>query len=110
MTDIFLKVLRMDNFRCKNPDCNAYTNHTPHHIKYRSQGGKDTEGDLITFCLLCHIIATSGGIWRGEHVSAHQFVIKVLEHWMLVAAKGLIDFRWQDAYDYIKSLPDRRVR
>jgi len=26
----------------------------PHHIKFRSQGGSDTEGNLISLCWVCH--------------------------------------------------------
>ena len=110
LKDIFLKVLRMDNFQCKNPNCNAYADNKPHHLRYKSHGGTDDPGNLITLCSVCHTKAHRGGDWRGKRVSARQFILNILEHWMIVAAKGLIVFRWTDAYNYIKSLPDRTVK
>lgn len=47
-----IKVLERDNFLCKI--CGAYTEAPPHHIDFVSQGGSDTEGNMITACVDCH--------------------------------------------------------
>jgi len=41
-----------DGWRCRC--CNNSRSLTPHHIKHRSQGGKDTLYNLICLCVACH--------------------------------------------------------
>lgn len=52
--DLKRKIWVMDGGRCRN--CGTAVPfdpaRPPHHIKYRSQGGKDTPENLITLCLL----------------------------------------------------------
>jgi 5-methylcytosine-specific restriction endonuclease McrA len=47
-----LEVLQRDNWRCQN--CGRRENLEVHHKKMRSQGGDDSELNLITLCSTCH--------------------------------------------------------
>ncbi|WP_425755100.1 HNH endonuclease [Ihubacter sp. rT4E-8] len=49
---IRLAVLERDNFRCVS--CGASDNLQVHHKQHRKNGGKDTLGNLITLCAVCH--------------------------------------------------------
>lgn len=51
---LVLRVFRRDRWTCKNPLCRKTRNLTPHHIIKRSQGGSDTEDNMITLCVKCH--------------------------------------------------------
>jgi len=46
------KVLRRDAWRCQS--CGAMANLEVHHKEFRSQGGDDSEDNLITLCSTCH--------------------------------------------------------
>jgi 5-methylcytosine-specific restriction endonuclease McrA len=46
------EVLRRDGWRCQN--CGSRSNLEVHHKEFRSQGGDDSEENLITFCVACH--------------------------------------------------------
>jgi len=46
------QVLRRDGWRCQC--CGTRTNLEVHHKKFRSQGGDDSEENLITLCAGCH--------------------------------------------------------
>jgi 5-methylcytosine-specific restriction endonuclease McrA len=48
------QVLRRDAWRCQV--CGARSNLEVHHKKFRSQGGDDSENNLITLCGRCHEI------------------------------------------------------
>ena len=54
MTDKELqqKVLERDGHRCVC--CHRHTTAAPHHIIYKSSGGKDTADNLATVCMDCH--------------------------------------------------------
>ncbi len=41
-----------DNWHCRS--CNSTFALTPHHVKFRSHGGTDTLGNLLTLCWQCH--------------------------------------------------------
>ena len=47
-----LEVLQRDNWRCQN--CGRRENLEVHHRKMRSQGGGDSDTNLITLCHSCH--------------------------------------------------------
>lgn len=50
-------VLHRDQHRCQNPDCRNRGSEVilkVHHIRYRSNGGTDAPGNLITLCSRCH--------------------------------------------------------
>lgn len=46
------QVLKRDNWRCQN--CGCLENLDVHHKKLRSQGGDDSELNLMTLCNSCH--------------------------------------------------------
>ena len=45
-------VVERDNRMCQA--CSCATENTPHHIIFRSQGGKNVSTNLITLCNVCH--------------------------------------------------------
>ena len=45
-------VLKRDNWRCQN--CGRLENLEVHHKRMRSQGGDDSDVNLITLCHSCH--------------------------------------------------------
>ena len=49
---LLLKVLRRDGWRCQN--CGSLLNLQVHHQTLRSQGGPDSDLNLITLCSSCH--------------------------------------------------------
>lgn len=59
--------------------CGLDVNVSVHHIRFRSQGGDDSYGNLISLCLLCHRKAHDGYYTIKEvYISAKEFIIKVL--------------------------------
>lgn len=46
------QVLRRDSWRCQC--CGSKSNLEVHHKNFRSQGGDDSEVNLITLCVDCH--------------------------------------------------------
>jgi 5-methylcytosine-specific restriction endonuclease McrA len=46
------QVLRRDGWRCQC--CGNRSNLEVHHKEFRSQGGDDSEENLITLCASCH--------------------------------------------------------
>jgi len=50
--DLRQQVLRRDGWRCQS--CGTMTNLEVHHRVFRSQGGDDSELNLITLCAECH--------------------------------------------------------
>jgi 5-methylcytosine-specific restriction endonuclease McrA len=57
------QVLSRDGWRCQC--CGARTNLEVHHKQFRSQGGNDSEQNMITVCVECHASCHGwGGVWR----------------------------------------------
>lgn len=54
------EVLRRDRYRCRAPGCGNSRFLEVHHIQPRSQGGKNTLDNLITFCSGCHRLHHEG--------------------------------------------------
>jgi 5-methylcytosine-specific restriction endonuclease McrA len=46
------QVLRRDGWRCQG--CGTSSNLEVHHREFRSQGGEDSDANLITLCVACH--------------------------------------------------------
>jgi len=53
------QVLERDEHRCVV--CWTWTEAPPHHIIYKSQGGRDVAENLITLCRACHTQLHDGG-------------------------------------------------
>jgi len=52
------QVLRRDGWTCQH--CGTKSNLEVHHKEFRSQGGDDSEPNLITLCFACHSLAHCG--------------------------------------------------
>jgi len=48
------QVLRRDDYRCAVPVCSQRRSLEVHHIRFRSAGGGDTPGNLVTLCAFHH--------------------------------------------------------
>ncbi|MCC6621843.1 MAG: HNH endonuclease [Deltaproteobacteria bacterium] len=64
-TVAYQDVYRRDRWRCASPWCKR-TDLTPHHIVFRSQGGRDAPDNLVTLCTRCHLDLVHGGHLRVE--------------------------------------------
>ena len=56
----YASVYARDRYRCRSPVCSR-TDVTPHHLKFRSAGGDDTEENLASLCVWCHLDGIHGG-------------------------------------------------
>jgi hypothetical protein len=74
----------------------------PHHIIYRSHGGKDTPENTITLCARCHDAVHKGCRYCGERITGREVILFILKQWV-----GHKDFRWQKALDELKKKPRR---
>jgi len=56
----YADVYERDRYQCSNPVC--FGRHvTPHHIRFRSQGGDDSPHNLTPPCFWCHLEGIHGG-------------------------------------------------
>jgi HNH endonuclease len=53
-----------DRYRCSSPVCRR-SDVTPHHLRFRSQGGDDTAENLAALCVWCHLEGVHGGRIRA---------------------------------------------
>jgi hypothetical protein len=53
-------IYERDRFRCQNPVCGR-SNLTPHHLRFRSRGGDDSDENVISLCSACHLDGIHGG-------------------------------------------------
>ena len=58
MLSIYQLCFKRDGYKCRH--CNDRTVH-PHHIVFKSHGGKDELNNLITLCPSCHLEGIHGG-------------------------------------------------
>lgn len=49
---LMIKAWEKDKGLCQ--ECGVYTEESPHHIIFKSQGGSDTMENLILLCQKCH--------------------------------------------------------
>jgi hypothetical protein len=54
-------VYERDGYRCQSPCCGR-RDVTPHHLRFRSQGGDDSDENVTSLCTWCHL----EGIHRGQ--------------------------------------------
>ena len=66
-------VFDRDGWRCRN--CNFRRNLSAHHIQFRSQGGEDTDENLVTLCMSCHDGVHLGGLVIVEPANAEEHLI-----------------------------------
>jgi 5-methylcytosine-specific restriction endonuclease McrA len=67
MRPIYLSCFRRDSYKCRH--CGNRNGIHPHHVIYKSHGGKDELNNLITLCHQCHL----------EGVHKHKLEITVLD-------------------------------
>src|SRR4029077_3669235 len=53
-------IYERDRFRCQNPVCGR-SDVTPHHLRFRSRGGDDSDANVISLCAPCHLDGIHGG-------------------------------------------------
>jgi hypothetical protein len=61
----YAHIYERDRARCQSPCCGR-RDVTPHHLRFRSCGGDDTDENLISLCTFCHL----EGIHRGQMSAA----------------------------------------
>lgn len=54
--DLYDRVFDRDNYLCVECGSNQL-DRAPHHKIFKSQGGEDTEENLVTLCVKCHGLA-----------------------------------------------------
>jgi hypothetical protein len=61
----YAHIYARDRHRCTCPVCNR-RKVTPHHVRYRSRGGDDTDGNVTSACSDCHLGLIHGGLIKVE--------------------------------------------
>ena len=57
----YAHIYQRDHYRCQSPCCGR-RNVTPHHLRFRSHGGDDSDENVTSLCTWCHL----EGIHRGQ--------------------------------------------
>ena len=73
-----LKRCVLEQGKCMN--CFHTENLSAHHIIFRSEGGDDSMGNLITLCPLCHKFADEGLYYGNRYIDAKRFMIDLLKN------------------------------
>jgi hypothetical protein len=60
----YAHIYARDRYRCKSPVCSRH-DLTPHHLRFRSAGGDDSDENLGGFCVWCHL----QGIHEGRLIA-----------------------------------------
>jgi hypothetical protein len=58
------QVYLRDRCRCSSPVCNR-RDVTPHHLQFRSAGGRDEDDNIASLCTWCHLFGVHGGRIRA---------------------------------------------
>jgi hypothetical protein len=58
-------IYERDACRCRSPVCSR-RDVTPHHLRFRSQGGGDEPENLASVCTWCHLFGIHGGRIRAR--------------------------------------------
>jgi hypothetical protein len=61
----YAHIYARDLHRCTNPVCSR-RDLNPHHLQFRSAGGDDSDENLATLCVWCHLEGVHGGRLRVE--------------------------------------------
>ena len=68
-----------DGWRCRH--CHTSHGLHPHHIVYRSHGGKDEIDNLVTLCWLCHQEIHHGKLLMNVERNPEGEIVLVAFHW-----------------------------
>jgi hypothetical protein len=61
----YAQIYARDRHRCSCPVCGR-RDVTPHHVKFRSRGGDDTDENVVAVCTECHLRLIHGGVITVE--------------------------------------------
>ena len=61
----YAQLYARDRYRCRSPVCGR-RDVTPHHLRFRSQGGDDSLENLVSLCVWCHLEGIHGGRLRAS--------------------------------------------
>lgn len=56
----YANIYARDGFECRSPLCTR-RDVTPHHLRFRSQGGGDEDDNLVSLCVWCHLFGVHEG-------------------------------------------------
>jgi hypothetical protein len=56
----YSEIYARDGYRCKNPVCTR-RDLTPHHLTFRARGGDDSDENVASLCVWCHLDGIHGG-------------------------------------------------
>ena len=56
----YASVYARDRYRCRSPVCSR-ADVTPHHLQFRSAGGDDSDENVASVCVWCHLDGIHGG-------------------------------------------------
>ncbi|MEO8182501.1 MAG: hypothetical protein ABI895_26995 [Deltaproteobacteria bacterium] len=59
-----------DGYRCRSPVCSR-RDVTPHHLRFRSEGGGDEPANVAAVCSWCHLFGIHGGCIRAQGTAEH---------------------------------------
>lgn len=65
MKQAYAHIYARDRFRCKSPVCPCRAV-TPHHLRFRSQGGGDEDENIGSLCVWCHLQGVHEGRLTAE--------------------------------------------
>lgn len=78
------RVESRDKFKCRVKGCKARSGLHVHHLRFRSQGGDDTEENLILVCHLCHRAIHNRYLFAFPHIDDGEFDAGIGVRWMPV--------------------------
>jgi hypothetical protein len=83
----YCQVYARDRHRCTNPVCSR-RDLTPHHLIFRSAGGEDSDENVASLCVWCHLEGVHGGRLRvAPPASAMQWHIGRRAHTLVQGRK-----------------------
>lgn len=78
----YAHIYQRDRWRCASPVCRS-RNVTPHHIVFRSHGGDEATGNLVSLCETCHLelvhrgrLVVSGDATQGLDWGADGWAVR----------------------------------
>ena len=83
-----LEVAERDNYKCLL--CGNYTTAPPHHIIYKSEGGKDELGNLATICTKHHTTIHHGNEKSWEELFEQMVLYYKKKHIIQYFLRGAI--------------------